>query len=211
MERRLFFPLRELGRPIYTRQLETGKDIYGKRRFVGLVLYHPRLWPACLVIWCKWQASAGSVGQKFPFEVLSIQQDEYDTIILLDGSGYAPGAKQWLVNQAGKNRLKHVFNQGQFARFANRANSRVVLYMIPYIYPEMGIYYPVRRKVIRIGRKGNLSQGTYPSISQPYRSNLKSKLSKSYCRRQSGGPATSEGGAWRRNIALVSDSTCSLT
>lgn len=72
----MFFPLRELEQPIYTRQLETGKDIYGKRQFVDLILYHPRLWPACLVVQCKWQASTGSVDQKFPFEVLSIQQDE---------------------------------------------------------------------------------------------------------------------------------------
>ncbi len=120
VERRLFFPLREMEQPIYARQVETGNDIYGKRRFVDLILYHPRLWPSCLVIQCKWQASSGSVDQKFPFEVLSIQQDDYDTIILLDGGGYAPGARQWLLNQAGKNRLKHVFDQGEFARFASR-------------------------------------------------------------------------------------------
>ena len=46
------------------------------------------------------------MDQKFPFEVLGIWQDEYDTIILLDGGGHAPGAKQWLVNHAGKNWLK---------------------------------------------------------------------------------------------------------
>ena len=91
MDRRLFFPLRELAQSLSRRQLEAGKDIYGKRRFVDLMLYHPRLWPTCLVIQCKWQASPGSMDQKFPFDVLSIQQDEYDTIILLDGGGYAPG------------------------------------------------------------------------------------------------------------------------
>ncbi len=117
-----FFACRVLDQPIYAQQVETGKDIYGKRRFVDVILYHPRLWPDCLVIQCKWQSSQGSVDQKFPFEVLSIQQDEYDTIILLDGGGYALGARQWLLNQAGKNRLKHVFNQGEFARFASRGS-----------------------------------------------------------------------------------------
>lgn len=120
VERRLFFPARELEQPIYTMQLETGKDIYGKTRRVDVILYHPELWPDCLVIQCKWQASRGSVDQKYPFEVLSIQQDEFDTILLLDGGGYAQGAKQWLLNQTGKNRLKHVFDMGEFSRFASQ-------------------------------------------------------------------------------------------
>ena len=55
-----FFPARELEQPIYTRQCEIGKDIYGKKRRVDAILYHPRLYPECLVIQCKWQASGGS-------------------------------------------------------------------------------------------------------------------------------------------------------
>ncbi|MCS1407568.1 MAG: Beta-peptidyl aminopeptidase BapA [Verrucomicrobia subdivision 3 bacterium] len=31
--------------------------------------------------------------------------------------GYTDGAKQWIINQSGKNRLKRVFNQGEFSRF----------------------------------------------------------------------------------------------
>ena len=30
------------------------------------------------------------------------------------------GARQWLINQAGTNRLLHVFDQGEFSRFASR-------------------------------------------------------------------------------------------
>lgn len=115
-----FFPMRYLKQPIYARQLETGTSIYGKPRIVDAVLYHPRLWPNCLVIQSKWQSSGGSVDEKYPFEVLSIAQGEFDTIIVLDGGGYTPGARQWLINQAGKNRLLHVFDQGGFARFASQ-------------------------------------------------------------------------------------------
>ena len=115
-----FFPSRELEQPIYTRQCETGKDIYGKRRRVDCILYHPRLWKDCLVIQCKWQAATGSVEEKYPFEVLSIAQNEFDTIIILDGGGYSGGAKQWLVNQGGKNKLMHVMSQGDFQRFASK-------------------------------------------------------------------------------------------
>ena len=114
-----FFPARELEQPIYTRQCEIGKDIYGKKRRVDAILYHPHLYPECLVIQCKWQASSGSVEEKYPFEVLSISQNQFDTIIILDGDGYSAGAKQWLTNHAGKNRLLHVFMQGEFARFVS--------------------------------------------------------------------------------------------
>ena len=95
-----FFPARELAQPIYTRQCEIGKDIYGKKRRVDAILYHPRLYPECLVIQCKWQASGGSVEEKYPFEVLSIAQNQFDTIIILDGGGYSSGARQWLINQS---------------------------------------------------------------------------------------------------------------
>lgn len=52
-----------------------------------------RVWPDGLVIQCKWQASSGSVEEKYPFEVLNIQKDEYPTIIVLDGGGYSKGSE----------------------------------------------------------------------------------------------------------------------
>ena len=115
-----FFPSLELDQPIYTRQCELGKDIYGKRRRIDFILYHPRLWKDCLAIQCKWQAARGSVEEKYPFEVLSIAQNAFDTLIVLDGGGYSSGAEQWLVNQAGKKRLLEVLSQGDFQRFASR-------------------------------------------------------------------------------------------
>ena len=120
VDRHRFFPARVLRQPIYTTQLVVGKDIYGKDRKIDSIIYHPTLWPECLVIQCKWQASRGSVEEKYPFEVLSISMNEFDTIVVMDGGGYSPGARQWLLNQAGKNRLRHVFNQGEFSRFASQ-------------------------------------------------------------------------------------------
>ena len=116
-----FFKLRELRQPIFSRQCEIGNDIYGKRRRVDFILYHPQRWPNCLVIQCKWQASPGTVDEKYPFEVLSIKMNEYKTIIVLDGGGYSKGAEQWLKAQAGKDKLLYVFDQGEFQRFASRA------------------------------------------------------------------------------------------
>ena len=115
-----FFKLRCLKQPIYACQCEIGLDIYSKRRRVDFILYHPEKWDDCLVLQCKWQASRGSVEEKYPFEVLSIQLNNFNTIIIIDGGGYSQGALQWLKSQAGKNKLLYVLNQGDFARFASR-------------------------------------------------------------------------------------------
>lgn len=112
-----FFALQELQQPIFAEQCPIGSDIYGKSRRVDFILYHPRRWTDGLVIQCKWQASHGTVDEKFPFEVLSIQLNEFPTIIVLDGGGYRPGAEQWLRGQAGKNKLLHVHSLGQISRF----------------------------------------------------------------------------------------------
>lgn len=114
-----FSPMQALEQPIFARQFEAGKDIYGKKRRVDIILYHPDLHPNCLAIQCKWQYSRGSVEEKYPFEVLNIEQSAYDTIIILDGGGYSAGAKQWLSNQCQKTKLLHVLNQEEFSLFAN--------------------------------------------------------------------------------------------
>ena len=119
IERDKFFPMQKMQQAIYTRQYETNIDIYGRKRTVDFILYHPALYQNCLVIQCKWQAVSGTVEQKYPFEVLNITQDGYDTIIILDGRGYSQGARQWLLNQAGKLHLKYVFDQSEFQRFAS--------------------------------------------------------------------------------------------
>ena len=76
----------------FAQQCYIGSDIYGKRRRVDFILYHPTRWPRCLVIQCKWQASSGSIEEKHPFEVLSIQLNEFPTIIVLDSGGYSKDA-----------------------------------------------------------------------------------------------------------------------
>lgn len=116
----LFYAARNLEQPIFARQVEIGRDLYGKQHKADFMLYHPQRWKDCLVIECKWQARRGSVEEKFPFLVLSINQNEFDTIILLDGDGYTSGAANWIRGQAGKNRLKHVFNQGDLQRYASK-------------------------------------------------------------------------------------------
>lgn len=53
---------------------------------------------------CKWQQSAGSVDEKFPYLYLNCihSMPEKDIIIIVDGGGYKEGALQWLKNAAEK-------------------------------------------------------------------------------------------------------------
>lgn len=118
----LIFAMREMSQPIYARQVKVGRDIYAKVRRVDFLLFHPQRHPNGMVIQCKWQAVSGSVEEKYPFEVLSLQQGEYDAIIVLDDGGFSSGAERWLRSQAGRNRLKHVFSLGEFQRFASRSS-----------------------------------------------------------------------------------------
>ena len=120
LDRSLFFAMQVLRQPIYAGQVESGTDVYGKRRRVDFILYHPQKWPDSLIIQCKWQAVSGSVEEKYPFEVLSIQANQPPAIIVLDGGGYSAGAERWLKGEVGHGNLRHVFNLGEFQRFAAR-------------------------------------------------------------------------------------------
>ena len=115
----LFAPLKCMEQPIYTKQYNVGHDIFGKDRKCDFILYHPRKYPNCLVIESKWQQSRGSVEEKLPFLVLTIQKSGYDTSVVLDGGGYSPGAETWLRGQAGSACLKQVFNMVEFQKFVN--------------------------------------------------------------------------------------------
>ena len=80
------------------------------------MVFHPHRWPDYLCIQCKWQASAGSVEEKFPFEIECIAQGPFPTIIVLDGGGYSNGAHQWLLAQRGKRKLIDVYDMTEITR-----------------------------------------------------------------------------------------------
>lgn len=117
-----FFALAGLDQPIFARQCQIGADIYGKNRRVDFILFHPSKWNEYLVVQCKWQASSGSVEEKYPFEVLSIGKNTCPTIIVLDGGGYTAGAEKWLRDQAGKSNLVSVMSLGEITRFSSQGS-----------------------------------------------------------------------------------------
>ena len=116
---RKFWEQREQNEPIYSTQCVIGKNVYGGIRKADVILYHPENWADCLVIESKWQSSTGSIDQKYPFEVQTINCNSYPTIIVLDGGGYNDLAGEWLKSHAGKGKILHVVNMGEFSRLAS--------------------------------------------------------------------------------------------
>ena len=114
-----FFALCSLRQPIYARECNVGKTLYGGVRRVDFILYHPVKWSDCLVIECKWQSSSGTVDQKYPYFVDSINKNPQPAIIVLDGDGQSRRSGEWLKKQAGKGKLLKVMNQGETAKFAS--------------------------------------------------------------------------------------------
>lgn len=103
-----FIPAQTLAQPLWAHQHPAGKDIYGKPRKADFLAYSPEQKPNIIAIQCRSQNRSGTTEQKLPFEVMSIQQNEYDTIIVLDGGGFSTSARQWMDKQAGQGRLRHV-------------------------------------------------------------------------------------------------------
>ena len=119
-DKRKFNPARILEQAIFTDQFIIPKgSIYDQDVRCDFILYHPTKHPKCLVIECKWQESAGSVDEKFPYFVQNIKDRyPYATIVLIDGGGCKPKAKEWLKKQE-DGKLIHVFTMSEFQKWSN--------------------------------------------------------------------------------------------
>lgn len=68
----------------------------GKTEFV----IHDEIKKRAIRVENKWQQSAGSVDEKYPYMLLNgiYQYPENEIIFVVDGGGYKPGARLWLQN-----------------------------------------------------------------------------------------------------------------
>lgn len=107
--------------PSYASQVHIGNTIYDTDLISDFLLFHPRKWPAGLVIEAKWQQVAGTVDEKYPYFVMNIFSSEYQTVLVLDGGGYRQGAERW-VRSMQKHNLLHVFNMAEFQTWVNQGN-----------------------------------------------------------------------------------------
>ncbi len=119
VDKKKFDAARYIGQPVFTKQFPIAKSIYETDIFCDFIIFHPIKHPNTLAIESKWQQSAGSVDEKFPFLVLNIRERyPCGTIIVLDGGGYKKGAERWLRQQK-DTKLIHVFNMMEFQKWSN--------------------------------------------------------------------------------------------
>ena len=106
----------------FAHQLKAGQTIYETQRNCDFFIFNQNKWRKGLIIECKWQQTAGSTDEKFPYLIENIKKTGIPSIILLDGDGYKPGAKKWLQSQC--NILKYlligVFNMMEFQTQINK-------------------------------------------------------------------------------------------
>ena len=78
----------------------------------------------------KYQQAAGSVDEKYPYMFLNAvyAYEEPEIIFVIDGGGYKPGAKQWLLDRVNENWLDYqsmgksiqVMTISEFINYINR-------------------------------------------------------------------------------------------
>ncbi len=107
--------------PSYAKQARIGETIYDTDLIADFFIYHPEKWSEGLVIEAKWQQTSGTVDEKYPYFVMNIWASEYQTVIVLDGGGYRPGAEKWVRSMQRRN-LRHVFNMMEFQTWVNQSN-----------------------------------------------------------------------------------------
>jgi len=92
-------------------------DIYGTPKKTHIYAYCPVKYKTGLLIEVRWQAISGTVDQKYPFIILSLERAPTKTILILDGKGMREEAVEWAK---GRETDKHmVFSSlGEFSRWA---------------------------------------------------------------------------------------------
>jgi len=106
-------------RYIPQRQYPMGLGIFGTPIAADFYLDDIPSFPAGLVIESKWQEVGGSVDEKFPYLVATIQECFFcPAIIVLHGGGFRAGAEHWLRRQVRGN-LFGVFRLEEFLTWVN--------------------------------------------------------------------------------------------
>ena len=116
----IFLNRKTVGGKQYAKQVPCGTSIYETKRKCDFLVLNKEKFPDGLIIECKWQESAGSVDEKYPFTVFNILKIGVPTIILLDGGGYKQKAMEWLKSKVTPNSaLIGVYNMAEFQKLTN--------------------------------------------------------------------------------------------
>jgi len=108
------------GKPVFARHYYV-KSMYGFGGLwrIDLIIFHPTKWPNCLIGEVKWQQGSGTVDEKYPFVVGSINVNNYQAILFLDGDGYKPEAEKWVRSQTNEKFIA-VLNMREFQTWLNK-------------------------------------------------------------------------------------------
>lgn len=116
----MFFQRHSITGKQYKEQVPCGKSIYDTKRKCDFLVINPEKFDDGLIIECKWQQSSGSVDEKYPFTYFNIQKIGVPTIVLIDGNGYKPKAKEWLKEQViPESALIGVYSMMEFQTIVN--------------------------------------------------------------------------------------------
>lgn len=98
-----------------------GIGIYGTPIYADILLKSAPGFPDGLIIESKWQGSAGSVDEKYPYLIENIRHCyPCPVIIVADGDGARPGAIRWLKSQIDGTNLYAVFTVKELITWCNR-------------------------------------------------------------------------------------------
>lgn len=110
----------------YDREYIACLGIYNTPIKVDFYLRPRGTYSAGLVIESKWQDVGGSVDEKLPYLVANIKACyPCPAVIVIDGTGFRPGAVLWLRQQADGERLIAVYSLAQFITWVNRTLRRM--------------------------------------------------------------------------------------
>lgn len=116
----VFANRKAVGGKQYAKQVKVGTTVYESDRYCDFLVLNKELFPDGLVIESKWQQSAGSVDEKYPFLVVNIMKTGVPTVVLIDGGGYKKTALAWLKNQVDDRRaLIGVWTMADFQKKVN--------------------------------------------------------------------------------------------
>lgn len=94
-------------------------SIYGSPMRVDFFAWHPMKYPNGLVIECKYQETAGSADEKFPYTIACLRKTGSPAILLLIGQGAKRCAVDWCLQQQ-DDRLMVFKDLESFMKSANR-------------------------------------------------------------------------------------------
>jgi hypothetical protein len=96
----------------FSRQVEVGTSIYGTTMRADFLAHNLVDFPKGLVIESKWQDTAGTADEKFPYLAANVRGNNYrhPVVVVVYGGGFRPGAVRWLQEQVDGEHLIAVFS-----------------------------------------------------------------------------------------------------